>query len=407
MGKYERVVEKLKKYDQMQLLKYYPELDDEKKEALLDQVEALDLTVIDAEAVGDKPRGVIEPLKTMTLSEIEAKRELYYTTGIEAIKNGRLGCVLLAGGMGTRLGSDDPKGMYDIGLTKHVYIFQRLIENMMDVVKDTGEWVYLFIMTSDKNHEATTRFLKEKNYFGYDEEHIRFFKQDIAPAVDENGKVFLEDKGVAAFSPNGNGGWFTSLRSAGLLDMILEKKIDLLNCFAVDNVLQRIADPVFTGAVISENAQSGEKVVKKAARDEKVGVVCLEDGRPSIIEYYDMTDELMDMKDENGEPVYNYGVILNYIFRTDALLRVADEKLPIHRVKKKIKHIDENGNIVNPGEPNGFKFETLILDMIHEMDSCISFEVVREKEFAPIKNLTGVDSVESARELCKKNGIKL
>lgn len=147
--------------------------------------------------------------------------------------------------------------------------------------------------------------------------------------------------------------------------------------------------------------------MRKVAKDEKVGAMCLEDGRPSIVEYYDMTPELMDAKNEKGDPAYNFGVIMNYLFREKDLERIMNDNLPLHIVEKKIPYIDADGNLVKPESPNGYKFEQLVLDMIHELDSCLPVEVDREKEFAPIKNKTGVDSVESAQALCRKNGIEL
>ena len=193
----------------------------------------------------------------------------------------------------------------------------------------------------------------------------------------------------------------------GLDKILADEGIEWVNVFAVDNVLQRICDPTFIGATIEADAEVGAKVVKKAAPDEKVGVICLEDGRPSIVEYYELSQEMMDAKDEKGEPAYNFGVILNYLFKVSALNRIARKQTMLHVVEKKIPYIDENAELVKPEKPNGCKFEQLVLDMIHMLDSCLSFEVVREKEFAPIKNPTGVDSVESARELCKQNGIEL
>ena len=151
----------------------------------------------------------------------------------------------------------------------------------------------------------------------------------------------------------------------------------------------------------------GAKVVRKAAPDEKVGVICLEDGKPSIVEYYELSQAMMDAKDKKGDPAYNFGVILNYLFYVPALAAVTDEGMPFHVVEKKISYIDKDGNAQKPEKPNGYKFERLVLDMIHQMDTCLPYEVVREKEFAPIKNATGVDSVESARALLKKNGIEL
>lgn len=406
---FEQAKTKLEKYDQLHVLKYYEELTTEEQQELLTQIEETDFEVLKycdkKEQLAEK--GTIEPLAAMQLDTIEKNREMFEQIGLDAIKSGKVGAVLLAGGMGTRLGSDDPKGMYNIGLTKDVYIFQRLIENLMDVVKRADAWVPLFIMTSDKNNDATISFLNEHEFFGYNADYVTFFKQEMAPAADYNGKVYMEAKNKISTSPNGNGGWFASMNSCGVLKQIRESNIEWLNVFAVDNVLQRIADPCFVGATIAADCAVGSKVVKKNAPDEKVGVMCLEDGRPSIVEYYELTEELMNAEDENGEPAYNYGVILNYLFREKDLEELLAKELPLHIVEKKIPYIDENANPVKPEEPNGYKFENLVLDMIHKLDSCLPFEVVRNKEFAPIKNKTGVDSVESARELLKENGISL
>lgn len=228
--------------------------------------------------------------------------------------------------------------------------------------------------------------------------------QEMAPATDYDGKVYLESKCRISNSPNGNGGWFSSMKKWGILDIIHNEGIEYLNVFAVDNVLQKIADPAFVGAVMEREVEAGAKVVKKAAPDEKVGVMCLEDGKPSVIEYYELTDEMINTLNEKGERVYNFGAILNYLFKVSALERIVDNQLPVHIVEKKIPYMDENGNLVKPETPNGHKYELLILDMIHDLKDCLPYEVVRNHEFAPIKNKTGVDSVESARELLEENG---
>lgn len=400
---------KLEKYGQEHVLKYYEELSGAEKDALLTQIEETDMSILAAcknkEELAKK--GVITPLAAMELDEIEANRESFYQTGLTAIKEGKVGALLLAGGMGTRLGSDDPKGMYNVGITRELYIFECLINNLMDVVKQADSWIHLFIMTSDKNNDATIKFLTEKEFFGYNKEYVHFFKQEMAAATDYEGKIYLEEKGKLSTSPNGNGGWFSSLKNAGLLDLVKSEGIEWLNVFAVDNVCQRIADPVFVGATIERKCVVGSKVVRKNAPDEKVGVMCLEDGKPSIVEYYELTEELMNAKDAKGEPAYNFGVILNYLFKEEELEKLLDGSLPLHIVEKKIPYLNEAGELVKPEEPNGYKFESLVLDMIHQLDSCLPFEVVRNKEFAPIKNRTGVDSVESARVLLKENGVLL
>lgn len=406
--KFEDVKNKLEKYDQMQLLRFYDELSDNEKSALCEEIMNTDFDVLsNIKTKNDFKRGVISPIESMELSEINERRDEFEKVGLEAIRRGEVLAVLLAGGMGTRLGSDGPKGVYDIGITKHVYIFERLVSNLMEVVKKAGTFLPLYIMTSDKNHDETVDFFKAHDYFGYNPEYIEFFKQKMAPASDYEGHIYLEGKNKLSTSPNGNAGWYASMIDCGLDKKAKEAGVKWVNIFAVDNVLQKIADPAFVGAVIEGGFVSGSKVVRKAAKDEKVGVMCLEDGKPSIIEYYDMTEELMDAVNEKGDPAYNFGVILNYLFSIDELDEIVNNKLELHVVEKKIPYVDKEGNLVKPETPNGYKFEQLVLDMVHQMKNCLPFEVVREHEFAPIKNKEGVDSVESARELCKLNGIQL
>ena len=405
---YEEARKKMSAIGQEHIFKYYDELDEEQKAALIKQVEETDFSVLGkiGKGASDK-RGSFSPLAAMQRPEIEAREKELYDVGIKTIKAGKTAALLLAGGMGTRLGSDNPKGMYDIGITKHVYIFERIITNLLDTVKAADTWIRLFVMTSEKNHDATVKFFKEMNYFGYKADRIVFFKQDMAPACDYNGKLYMEAKDRISTSPNGNAGWYSSMVRAGLDRILTDEGIEWIDIFAVDNVLLRICDPCFVGATVLADVSVGAKVVRKAAPDEKVGVMCLEDGRPSIVEYYELSDDMMNAKDENGEPAYNYGVILNYLFRTGELASVTDDRMPLHVVKKKIPYLDETGALVKPTEPNGFKFEQLVLDMIHQLSTCLPYEVIREHEFAPIKNPTGIDSVESARELLRQNGVEL
>ncbi len=402
-------IEKVKQLNQTQLLKFENELSKSEKEELFSQIESLDFSYLDEL---DKPeneqKGVISPIKAMTADEIEENKTELEEIGIKALRNYEVGMLLLAGGMGTRLGSDAPKGMYNIGKTKDVFIFQRLFENALDVVKKCGVMIPFFIMTSEKNDKSTREFIEAHNYFGYDKNFVKFFVQEMAPCVDLNGKVLLEAKNRVATSPNGNGGWFNSLlNNAEAKAMIENYNLKWLNIFAVDNVLQKIADPVFIGATIKGGYEIGSKVVRKANPYEKVGVMCNKNGRPSIVEYIDLTDDMAVATDEKGERLYNFGVILNYLFNVDTLYKIKDEKLPVHIVTKKVEYVDDAGNLIKPAEPNAHKFELLCVDMIEHASSCLPFEVIRDKEFAPIKNKTGADSVESAQELLEKNGYVL
>lgn len=405
----EEVKELLEENHQEQLLHFYEELGEQEKEDLLKQIKELDFSLLKNLSKKEKAeeRGKLEPLQAVEIAEIEEKKKEFQEIGLEAIRNGKVGAVLLAGGQGTRLGLDKPKGVLNVGITRKLYLFECLIKNLMEVTKLAQTTVPLYVMTSEKNHEDTINFFKEHAFFGYPSKDILFFKQQMAPSVDYKGKIYLEEKGKISLSPNGNGGWFSSMANHGILEDIHKRGIEWLNVFAVDNVLQRIADPCFLGATIQSGCVSGAKVVSKADPEERVGVLCLEDGKPSIVEYYEMTEEMVHSYTEEGELSYRFGVILNYLFRVDKLEHIMNKHMPVHIVEKKIPYIDDKGNLVNPQKPNGYKFETLVLDMIHELENCLPYEVVRNYEFAPIKNRIGVDSLESARELMKENGIIL
>ena len=336
----------------------------EQNAALKERLERIDWSILEhiqrKETVNE--RGVFAPLEAVEVPEIEARRDEFKAAGLDAIRAGKVGAVLLAGGQGTRLGLDRPKGTLNIGVNRELYLFEQLFRNLMDVTDEAGAYVPMYIMTSNINHKDTVAFFEEHHYFGYPKDYVKFFIQEMVPACDHEGRVYMESDTEVAMSPNGNGGWFGSMVSAGLLDDIHARGLEWINVFAVDNCLQRIADP---------------------------------------------TQEMATARKENGDLLYGFGVILNYLFSEKKLEQIADARMPIHVVEKKIPHIDLEGNMVKPEQPNGYKFETLVLDMVHMMDDCIPYEVVREREFAPIKNLHGVDSLDTARELLKGCGVTL
>lgn len=381
----------------------------EENAALKERLDSIDWSVLKhierKETVNE--RGKFAPLEAVEIAEIQAREAEFRQMGLAALKEGKIGAVLLAGGQGTRLGLDKPKGTLKIGIDRELYLFEQLIRNLMDVTDEAGAYVPLYVMTSNINHDDTVAFFEEHAYFGYPKEYVKFFVQEMEPACDHEGRVYMESATQVVMSPNGNGGWFKSLAKAGLLDDIHARGVEWLNVFAVDNCLQRIADPLFIGATIAYGCESGAKVVRKAAPDEKVGVLCTEDGRPSIAEYYEMTEEMATARKENGDLLYGFGVILNYLFSEKKLEEIANEHMPIHVVEKKVPYMDVDGSYVKPESPNGYKFETLVLDMVHMMEDCLPYEVDRAREFAPIKNLHGVDSLDSARDLMRGCGIEL
>lgn len=404
---YDRAKAYLDERGQSHLLRYYDELSVEEREQLLADIEFTNFNIINnKEKQAEKKLGKITPLSSsVTVQEARRRKIQFEAVGLNMLAEGRVGAVLLAGGQGSRLGYDGPKGTFNIGVTRELTIFEQLMRNVFDVTSKTGRCFPLFIMTSTVNDGQTREFFRSRNYFGYPRDLIHFFIQDVAPACDYNGKVFLDEKHRVSLAPNGNGGWYSSLVNNGLARVLERDNIEWLNVFGVDNVLQKICDPAFIGATIIKRCRCGAKVVKKASPDEKVGVLCLEDGKPSIVEYFEMPDNLK-YKTKKDELVYRYGVILNYLFNVHDLNQTLSGKLPYHVANKSLAHV-EDGVRVKPDQPCGYKFETLVVDMVKLMGSCLAYEVEREREFAPVKNATGTDSVETARELLAKNGVLL
>ena len=404
---YAQAKELLAAHGQTQLLDYYDELTDEQRACLLSDIAKLDFSVLEnLHSDYSKTLGKLSPADALSVDEVEKNRAGFEIAGLEALRAGKVAAVLLAGGQGTRLGSPLPKGMFNIGVTRRLTIFEQQMNNIKEVTDRAGCMFHLFVMTSDLNDKATRAYFAENNYFGYDSSKIHFYEQKLAPTCSKEGKIYLDEKYKVSQSPNGNGGWYSSLIEGGYGPLLESEGIEWLNIYAVDNVLQRICDPVFIGATLKSGCACSSKVVSKISPEERVGVLCKEDGKPSIVEYYEMPKELASLRDADGRLTYRYGVILNYLFSVKTLNKIYKDKLPCHLAFKAIPHIEKGVKVI-PTEPCGYKFETLAVDIVRLMGSCLAVEVVREKEFAPVKNKTGVDSVESARELLAFNGVKL
>lgn len=280
---YEEALTYLTAHGQQHLLRYYPTLTPAQQKHLLEQISNLHLErpqFQNREAAAQQ-RGHFAPLGAVTLEQIAEKADEYRRIGLQAIRDAKVGAVLLAGGQGSRLGFDHPKGMYNMGKTRDLYIFECLIHNLKKVTDEAEAYVPLMIMTSEQNDAETRAFLKEHDYFGYSADNVHFFKQETEPAVDENGKIFLNAPDQIVLSPNGNGGWFSSIQRAGLLQTVEEIGLEWLNVFAVDNVLQQIADPVFIGATIASGCASGGKG-RQQGRSGRTGGCALSGGQQTL-----------------------------------------------------------------------------------------------------------------------------
>jgi len=398
------VKQMLEKEEQGHLLRYYDTLSDPEKKLFLSALSKIDFSFLKRADCAGKSRSYdISPIDIFRARMAEERREELETAGLAAIGAGKIAAVLLCGGQGTRLGFDHSKGMYDIGLTRPLTIFELHFTYMSEVARRAGAWFPVFIMTSEINDSEIREFLAANCYFGYNGAFVRYYVQNMVPSTDFAGKILLDGRGRLAMSPDGNGGWFSSLVSAGLLDYVKAGGIEWFNVVSIDNVLQRTADPLFVGATLCSGADCGAKVIQKATPDERIGLICRNAGHPAVIEYYEL-DRLIQEENMSTDGM-EYGVILNYLFRTDRMERTLSHPLPVHKVRKKIPYFD--GERIVPERENGYKYEMLATDLVEFMGSCLPYEVRREAEFAPVKNRYGADSVDSAREMLAAAGYVL
>ena len=256
-----------------------------------------------------------------------------------------------------------------------------------------------YIMTSDENNDDTVNFFEKNNYFGYPKQDVMFFKQGKLPMCSVDGKVLINEDGQIKEAADGHGGIFKSLEKSGMLYDLKARGIEWVFIGGVDNVLVKPVDPILMGLAIDKRVLAAGKSIVKASPEEKVGVFCKRNGKPSVVEYTEISNEMAHETDENGELKYGESHILCNLFNIKALEKISKEDLPYHVAFKKAKYIDENGELVVPEKPNAYKFEAFLFDAFESIDDMIIMRVKREEEFAPVKNKEGVDSPETAREL--------
>ncbi len=399
----EEIRHTLKKYNQEHLLNFYDNMEESKQNKLLEQIENIDFELI--KSLYDKTKdGIknedaeIEPIDFMDKYKLNEDYKYYEQIGEKAIRAGKLAVVTMAGGQGTRLGHNGPKGTYDIGLDSHKSLFELLFDYIKEQNDKYNVQIPWFIMTSKENNEATVKFFKDNKYFGY-EKNIFFFIQGQLPMIDTEGKVLIGEDYLIKEAADGHGGVYESLVKSGMVEKMKQLGIEWVFIGGVDNCLVKMVDPVLMGIAIDKGVTAAGKSVVKANPHEKVGAFCKKNGKPSVVEYSEITDEMAEATDENGELLYGESHILCNLFNISAIERMGSEPLPYHSAFKKATYIDKDGNKVVPTSPNAYKFEAFLFDAFGEVDDMAILRVKREEEFAPVKNATGVDSPETAREL--------
>jgi UDP-N-acetylglucosamine/UDP-N-acetylgalactosamine diphosphorylase len=403
---------------QTHVLRWWDELTAIERQRLARQIESLDLGRIAALCASRQQAGQKSPAEDLTelarrakppqsiirLPRTAAELEQWKRAeriGEELLKAGRVGALLVAGGQGTRLGFEKPKGEFPIGPVSQSTLFQILAEQVLARSRRAGKPIPYFIMTSDATHEETVAFFTEHKFFGLPTGDVFFFEQGNMPAVDAaTGKLLMADKASLSTSPDGHGGMLAALAKAGLLDEMRRRGIDFLHYHQVDNPTAIVCAPVFLGFHAEREAEMSIKVVAKRSAGERMGVAVDVDGRTQIIEYSDLPADIAATTDDKGELLLWAGSTAIHVFSRSFLERVAQSEtaLPFHIAHKKVPCCDEQGGHVAPERENAYKFERFIFDALPAARQSLVLETDRGREFNPVKNATGDDSPQTARE---------
>ena len=409
MNKEQDVIKMLESYNQNHIINLLKNLDEVKKQELLEQIEKIDFHQV-MELYDNTKKEIeikeskIEPISYLDKAKLsQEQREKFDKLGEEILRSGKYAVVTMAGGQGTRLGHTGPKGTFKLDVYgKGKYLFEILKENLEEANKKYDTTIPWYIMTSKENNKATVEFLEKNNYFGYPKEAVTIFTQSELPLVDFDGKLLISKDMKIKEASDGNGGTYSSLRASGCLSDMKDKGIKWIFIGGVDNALLKMADVTLLGMAIDKNVQIASKSVVKANPHEKVGVFCKMNNHPKVIEYAELPESMAEEVDDDGELKYGESHIMCNLYTIEAIEKASKEPLMYHSAVKKNSYIDENGKEIIPEEPNSYKFESFIFDAFEFFDDIAILRGKREDDFAPVKNKDGVDSPKTAKELYEK-----
>ncbi len=406
------LIEKFERAGQGQVFAYFDQLPPEGQRRLIEEAREIDLdevalltrTLLSKDAATGVNLEGLEPAPFEKRPEQGGDAEAWTrakVAGEDALRAGRVAAFTVAGGQGTRLGYEGPKGTFPVTPLRQKTLFQVFAEKIRAAGTRYDRPLHWFIMTSNANHEATEAFFLEHGFFGLERERVHFFRQGRMPAVTFEGKIMLEAKDSIALSPDGHGGSLRALARSGSLDLMLREGITTLSYFQVDNPLVRCIDPAFIGWHLLRRSEMSSKMVPKAYAEEKVGHFCGQNGKTIVVEYSDLPMALQKETEVDGSLRFIAGSIAIHVLDREFVRRVAaggkDVSLPFHRADKKIPTIDADGNPVKPEKPNGVKFEMFVFDALPFARNPVVVETPRENDFSPVKNATGVDSPQTCR----------
>jgi UDP-N-acetylglucosamine/UDP-N-acetylgalactosamine diphosphorylase len=398
--------QRIKAAGQEHVLRWWHALSEKERETLVSQLSALDFDLLNRLYAERDRKSVVpaeERLAPITATQVDTADR---AAGEEALRHGEVAVLIVAGGQGSRLGFDHPKGMYPIGPVRGTTLFQILAEKALAISRRYAKPIPFLVMTSAATHDETVEFFEQDGHFGLPKSDVVFFRQGTMPALDlGTGRLLMESRGSLFLSPNGHGGTLLALAEAGLLDMLSKRGIRHVFYCQVDNPLVRVADPAFIGHHLRASADVSTKVIAKKDPLEKVGNLALIDGRCGIIEYSDLPDRLARQTDEDGRLRFRLGNAAIHVFdvgflkrMTESGIRSPESGLTFHTARKKVPYLNEQGEIVEPDEPNALKFEMFIFDALLMAKRWTLVEINPAEEFHPLKNATGADSPDTVKQ---------
>ena len=407
----------LKEHNQSHLLAFWEQLNAAQRRNLLAQIEQLDFSKIDDWVANyiKKPTSAaipadFAPAWAYNFNPADAEQKCKYVQarelGKELISTGKVAALVVAGGQGTRLGFDGPKGDFPISPVKNKTLFQIFAEIIAAVSERYQTVCPWYVMTSSLNYAETREIFRSNDYYGLREGDVFIFQQGTLPNFGFDGRILLADKANIACSPDGHGGSLKALCKSGAITDMDRRGVEFISYWQVDNPLINIFDPLFIGLHVLDEAEMSSKALIKAGPKEKIGNFCLVDGKVTVFEYSDLPDELAEKRNPDGSLVFELGSIAIHIINRTFVekLNAGVFSLPLHRAVKKIPHIDKRGEPVKPAELNGIKLESFVFDALPLASKSIILETLRSEEFSPVKNATGIDSAESAREMIVARG---
>jgi UDP-N-acetylglucosamine/UDP-N-acetylgalactosamine diphosphorylase len=413
MNDHDALIRSFVRAGQGHVFRFWDDLSPDRRSALADQAGEIDLAEItrlnDTLVLGRSNACVdvsgLEPAPCVMLPEHGGDEVAWAEArlaGEHALRDGRVAVFTVAGGQGTRLGYDGPKGTFPVTPVTRKPLFRVFAEKLLALQNRHGCELMWFIMTGHANHAATLSFFDRHAHFGLRPEQVFFFRQGRMPAVDFEGRILLESREAIALSPDGHGGSLRALVRSGAVERMERAGVEVLSYFQVDNPLVRAVDAAFVGFHLCNGSEMSSRMVPKAYDKEKVGHFCLQRGRTVVVEYSDMPDELATLRGDGGELVFSAGSIAIHLFSTSFIRRMGEGAsgvvLPFHRADKKVPTIDEAGAPVKPAEPNGVKFEMFVFDALPFARNPTTVETRRSEEFSPVKNASGVDSAVTCRD---------